>query len=57
VQVNAGQILYHQHEDSDSIYVVLNGRLRSITEGDTTFNLFREHGLDESIGELEVLSK
>ncbi|RKP23278.1 hypothetical protein SYNPS1DRAFT_24704, partial [Syncephalis pseudoplumigaleata] len=56
VQVNAGQILYQQRDDSDSIYVVLNGRLRSITEGDRSFNLFREHGLDESIGELEVLT-
>ena len=57
VQVPAGQILYKQQEESDSIYVMLNGRLRSITENDASFNIFREYGLDESIGELEVLSK
>ncbi|RKO92173.1 hypothetical protein BDK51DRAFT_35697 [Blyttiomyces helicus] len=31
-QVNAGQILCRQGEHSDSIYIVLNGRLRAIVE-------------------------
>ncbi|RKP07568.1 hypothetical protein THASP1DRAFT_10655, partial [Thamnocephalis sphaerospora] len=57
VQVNAGQVLYRQGDDSDSIHVVLNGRLRSISEDDASFKVFREHGQGESIGELEVLTE
>ncbi|KAJ1551968.1 phosphatidylcholine and lysophosphatidylcholine phospholipase, partial [Cladochytrium tenue] len=30
--VNAGQVLYRQNDPSDSIYIVLHGRLRSIIE-------------------------
>ncbi|KAJ1499598.1 phosphatidylcholine and lysophosphatidylcholine phospholipase [Coelomomyces lativittatus] len=32
MQVNAGHVLYRQSEPGDAIYIVLNGRLRSITE-------------------------
>lgn len=32
-QVSAGQVIYHQGDESDAIYLVLNGRLRSILEG------------------------
>ncbi|KAJ1569876.1 phosphatidylcholine and lysophosphatidylcholine phospholipase, partial [Nowakowskiella sp. JEL0078] len=31
-QLNAGQILCHQNELADSIYIVLNGRLRSVKD-------------------------
>jgi hypothetical protein len=32
VQVNAGQVIHHQGDESDAIYIVLNGRLRSVWE-------------------------
>ncbi|KAI8842791.1 acyl transferase/acyl hydrolase/lysophospholipase [Chytriomyces cf. hyalinus JEL632] len=61
--VNAGQVLYRQGDQSDSIFIVLGGRLRSIAEptessnGETNehFEIFGEFGPGESIGELEVL--
>lgn len=54
-QVNAGQVLCRESEPSDSIYIVLNGRLRSIRERDKGFDILNEHGQGESVGELEVL--
>ncbi|KAJ3217038.1 phosphatidylcholine and lysophosphatidylcholine phospholipase [Dinochytrium kinnereticum] len=61
-QVNAGQVLYRQQDISDSIYLVLNGRLRAIAEHKvkgsetTSFEIFGEYGKGESVGELEVLT-
>lgn len=59
VQVGAGQIVYHQGEEADAIYIVLNGRVRSLrsrnadsTEGEIT----GEYGNGQSVGELEVLT-
>lgn len=58
VQVNSGQVLYHQKEESDAIYLVLNGRLRAIQEGaDGKMNVINEYGQGDSIGELEVLTE
>ena len=58
LQVNAGQVIYHQKDESDAIYIVLNGRLRSITEtegGD--MRVLGEYGQGESVGELEVMTE
>ncbi|KAJ3300010.1 phosphatidylcholine and lysophosphatidylcholine phospholipase [Borealophlyctis nickersoniae] len=61
-QVNAGQVLCRQGTPADSIFIVLNGRLRSIVErqrssGDSpTFEILAEYGQGESVGELEVLT-
>jgi len=58
VQVNAGQAIYHQHDESDAIYIVLNGRLRAIQESDDgKMKVIGEYGQGESIGELEVLTE
>ncbi|OAL73295.1 lysophospholipase NTE1 [Trichophyton violaceum] len=58
VQVNAGQVIYHQGDESDSIYIVLNGRLRSVLEsGDNKVSVVGEHGQGESVGELEVMTE
>jgi len=58
VQVNAGQSIYHQKEDSDAIYIVLNGRLRAIQEGDDNrMKVIGEYGQGDSVGELEVLTE
>ncbi|KAI9190115.1 phosphatidylcholine and lysophosphatidylcholine phospholipase [Blastocladiella emersonii ATCC 22665] len=56
MQVNAGHVLYRQGDASDSIYMVLNGRLRAIEEKKNgAFDVVSEHGQGESVGELEVL--
>ncbi|EGP88598.1 uncharacterized protein MYCGRDRAFT_84945 [Zymoseptoria tritici IPO323] len=58
VQVNAGQSIYHQKEDSDAIYIVLNGRLRAIQESDDgKMKVTGEYGQGDSVGELEVLTE
>jgi lysophospholipid hydrolase len=53
IQVNAGQVIYHQDDPSDAIYIVLNGRVRTLT---STHELVGEYGRGESVGELEVLT-
>jgi lysophospholipid hydrolase len=58
VQVNAGQAIYHQRQESDAIYIVLNGRLRAIQEDDDgSMRVIGEYGQGESVGELEVLTE
>ena len=58
VQVNAGQVIYHQGDESDSIYIVLNGRLRSVQEKDDgSMRVSGEYGQGDSIGELEVMTE
>ncbi|KAL2832578.1 hypothetical protein BDW59DRAFT_139444 [Aspergillus cavernicola] len=57
-QVNAGQVIYHQGDESDAIYIVLNGRLRSVLEGSGgKMTVVGEHGQGESVGELEVMTE
>ncbi|EAW13540.1 lysophospholipase [Aspergillus clavatus NRRL 1] len=58
VQVNAGQVIYHQGDESDAIYLVLNGRLRSVLESaDNKLTVIGEYGQGESVGELEVMTE
>ncbi|OQE03614.1 hypothetical protein PENSOL_c001G08637 [Penicillium solitum] len=58
VQVSAGQVIYHQGDESDAIYLVLNGRLRSVLEGQNgKITVIGEHGQGESVGELEVMTE
>ncbi|ETN38144.1 uncharacterized protein HMPREF1541_07768 [Cyphellophora europaea CBS 101466] len=58
VQVSAGQVIHHQGDDSDSIYIVLNGRLRSVKElDDGSMRVTGEYGQGDSIGELEVMTE
>ncbi|KAL4932468.1 lysophospholipase [Aspergillus undulatus] len=58
VQVNAGQVIYHQGDESDAIYITLNGRLRSVHEGHGgKMTVVGEHGQGESVGELEVMTE
>lgn len=57
VQVNAGQVIYHQGDESDAIYLVLNGRLRLVHEGASgKMTVTGEYGQGESVGELEVMT-
>ncbi|KAJ3022451.1 phosphatidylcholine and lysophosphatidylcholine phospholipase [Thoreauomyces humboldtii] len=60
-QANAGQILCREGDPSDCIYIVLNGRLRSIVErakenDQPSFEILAEYGQGESVGEMEVLT-
>ncbi|KAK5108966.1 phosphatidylcholine and lysophosphatidylcholine phospholipase [Meristemomyces frigidus] len=58
VQVDAGQAIYHQGDESDAIYIVLNGRLRGIQEkASGKMEVIGEYGQGDSVGELEVLTE
>jgi lysophospholipid hydrolase len=57
-QVNAGQVIYHEADESEAIYIVLNGRLRLVEDrkgGGVTVR--DEFGQGDSVGELEVLTE
>lgn len=58
VQIDAGDLMHHQGDESDAIYIVLNGRLRAISEkGDGQKRVMGEYGQGESVGELEVMTE
>ncbi|KAF5025829.1 hypothetical protein F66182_2162 [Fusarium sp. NRRL 66182] len=60
VQVNAGQVLFHEADESEAIYIVLNGRLRLVQErkgGNGGMTALAEYGQGDSVGELEVLTE
>ncbi|KAK4181803.1 hypothetical protein QBC36DRAFT_383130 [Triangularia setosa] len=58
LQVNAGQVIFNEKEESEAIYIVLNGRLRLVEQReDGGSNVKAEYGQGESIGELEVLTE
>lgn len=53
----AGQVIFHEGDESDAIYLVLNGRLRLVQDRQNGgVNLKAEYGQGESVGELEVLT-
>jgi lysophospholipid hydrolase len=58
VQVNAGQVIFHNGDESEAIYIVLNGRLRLVEDKkDGGVSVRAEFGQGESVGELEVLTE
>ncbi|KAI9836080.1 MAG: phosphatidylcholine and lysophosphatidylcholine phospholipase [Sarea resinae] len=58
IHVNAGQVIHHQGDESDAIYIVLNGRLRALLEKeDGEMKFIGEYGQGESVGELEVMTE
>ncbi|KAI1074939.1 lysophospholipase NTE1 [Whalleya microplaca] len=58
VQVNAGQVIFHKDEESEAIYIVLNGRLRLVEDRKGGgMNVRAEFGQGDSIGELEVMTE
>ncbi|KAL0944463.1 patatin-like serine [Colletotrichum truncatum] len=57
-QVDAGQVLFHEGDESEAIHIVLNGRLRLVQEKkDGGVSVRAEFGQGESVGELEVLTE
>ncbi|KAF8941471.1 Neuropathy target esterase [Dissophora ornata] len=56
MQVSASQVLHRQGDDCDSIYIVLNGRLRTIIEKEPgKIEILSEYSQGESVGEMEVV--
>ncbi|KAH0591235.1 hypothetical protein H2248_001327 [Termitomyces sp. 'cryptogamus'] len=57
MQVDAGQVLWRPDDISDSFYIVINGRLRAITESETgTVTIEGEYGQGDTVGELDVIT-
>ncbi|KAK7058594.1 phosphatidylcholine and lysophosphatidylcholine phospholipase [Paramarasmius palmivorus] len=57
MQVNAGQVLWRPNDTSDSFYIVINGRLRVITEKDDGgVRIVGEYGQGDTVGELDVIT-
>ncbi|KAF9015738.1 hypothetical protein BDQ17DRAFT_1341564 [Cyathus striatus] len=57
MQVNAGQVLWRPNDVSDSFYIVINGRLRAITESENgAVTIIGEYGQGDSVGELDVIT-
>ena len=57
VQVDAGQAIFRQGDESDAIYIVLNGRLRNLKTTNGKPKVIGEYGQGDSVGELEVLTE
>lgn len=58
LSINSGQVIFHEGDESDAIYLVLNGRLRLVEDREEGgVNLRAEYGQGESVGELEVLTE
>lgn len=57
MQVNAGQVLWRPHDVSDSFYIVINGRLRAISESEKGgVTIEGEFGQGDTVGELDVIT-
>ncbi|KAJ7201315.1 hypothetical protein GGX14DRAFT_552016 [Mycena pura] len=57
MQVNAGQVLWRPEDTSDSFYIVINGRLRAITETEAGgVTITAEYGQGDTVGELDVIT-
>ncbi|KAK4057788.1 phosphatidylcholine and lysophosphatidylcholine phospholipase [Microbotryomycetes sp. JL221] len=55
--VSAGQVLYREGEPSESFFIVINGRLRSINEkAGGGVHIHNEYGHGESVGELDCIT-
>ncbi|THH33139.1 hypothetical protein EUX98_g1035 [Antrodiella citrinella] len=57
VQVNAGQVLWRPGDVSDSFYIVINGRLRTIGDKEGGgVDIIAEYGQGDTVGELDVIT-
>ncbi|KAF4611921.1 hypothetical protein D9613_004184 [Agrocybe pediades] len=57
MHVNAGQVLWRPQDTSDSFYIVINGRLRAITESENgEVQIVGEYGQGDTVGELDVIT-
>ena len=58
-QVDAGQVIFREGDVSDSFYMVINGRLRAITQtrGSESVEIVAEYSQGDSVGELDMITK
>lgn len=57
MHVNAGQVLWRTGDASDSFYIVINGRLRAITEDNQgVVKIVAEYGQGDTAGEIDVIT-
>jgi lysophospholipid hydrolase len=57
MQVNAGQVLWRPGDSSDSFYIVINGRLRALSETPNGgVEIVAEYGQGDTVGELDVIT-
>jgi len=56
MHVSAGQVLWRTGDASDSFYIVINGRLRAITEDEGVVNIVAEYGQGDTAGEIDVIT-
>lgn len=55
--MNAGQVLWRPQDISDSFYIVINGRLRAISESeDGSVSIVGEYGQGDTVGEVDVIT-
>lgn len=55
--MNASQVLWRPDDISDSFYIVINGRLRAISEKpDGNITILAEYGQGDTVGELDVIT-
>ncbi|KAH8835604.1 hypothetical protein DL96DRAFT_70438 [Flagelloscypha sp. PMI_526] len=56
-QIDAGQVLWRPQDLSDSFYIVINGRLRAISETTSgEVSIVAEYGQGDTVGELDVIT-
>ncbi|KAI1789212.1 hypothetical protein LXA43DRAFT_1155538 [Ganoderma leucocontextum] len=57
IQVDAGQVIWGPEDTSDSVYIVIKGRLRAITEKDKgAIAITADYGQRDTVGELGVIT-
>ncbi|GAA6058867.1 hypothetical protein JCM10212_002811 [Sporobolomyces blumeae] len=57
MHVSAGQVIYRPGDEADSFYIVINGRLRSITDRQGGgVDVQAEYGQGDSVGELDCIT-
>ncbi|TFK56806.1 patatin-domain-containing protein [Heliocybe sulcata] len=56
MQIDAGHVLWRPEDVSDSFYIVINGRLRAITEQGNEVTIVGEYGQGDTVGELDVIT-
>ncbi|KAI9454834.1 patatin-domain-containing protein [Russula earlei] len=56
MHVSAGQVLWRTGDASDSFYIVINGRLRAISEDQGVVKIVAEYGQDDTAGEIDVIT-
>jgi lysophospholipid hydrolase len=56
VQIDAGHPLWNPGDVSDSLYIVINGRLRAMRTQEGKQSVIGEYGQGDTVGELDVIT-